>query len=223
MTVEKADAADNASSGGSRRRTLEIVTNWITALAAVAALVLSLVTYSQLNSVPLLRTDLARVLQIASVADAPTEVTSIWLQPLLTVTNESEATVLVETFVLTARPVTASMAPLAVYYFNEFAALDAEDPNLQPGARFGGYPTAFPVSRESPQAALLRFESTGAPRISSGTWSVELTVVLADRPAVVNQFCIDIDDEVVEDLPHFTLHLRDDVPAVSLTGCYTSA
>jgi hypothetical protein len=223
-TGEGQDLATGEGQAGRRsHRRLEIVTNWVTALTAVAALVLSVVTSTQVNAQPEVAVSIPSVLRLAYVQPSNAWIPIIWMQPAITINNQSQLSVVVDTTYLELQPESASDSDsIARFIWWETDQYDPEQMTWASDFRFASHPAPFVVSREEPKTPLLHLRAAQSDRLSAGISEGVFHVRLADGRDVTGHFCLDLSETALSDLRKYNnILVRVGQSGVGEPRCYT--
>ena len=218
---ETAQQHSPTSPGSSAGRRFEILTNWITALAAVAALVLSVVTYMQVNQLPALDLVVPKVMRV-SQGQGQIEV---YVQPTFTLTNKSEAPAVITDVRVRLKPPAGAggTAPNLVWWeISEFDPSD-KDPLVPAVNRFKSDPTPITVTRDRPESLMLRFSSLrqGGGSLTTGVWRGEFVISQDDAPDVTADFCIDLSNMAALSDGLLHVYMNADSTGSAHSGCHT--
>lgn len=228
--VNRVTASPQQVAAGARRRRssrtwarlVPIVTAVLTALTAVAALVLSLISTAQLNrraDMSLTMPSVLRIVQLQSRVE-------ISVQPTFTVYQKTDLTSTVTSVRLSvAPPPQINSAPPYFYWADviEYAY------DTQTGNRVGRVlsdPTPIIVTQDKPQTLMLRFIATPA-FLNAGKWEGTLTAERQGQSPLVSRFCIDISADNITSSQIGTLNAvvmrNDQSPLLTQTSnCYRS-
>jgi hypothetical protein len=203
--VDEADAP-NASAGARRtpgdgrvgkRRGWEVVTNWLSALTAVAALTLSVVTYVQVNRGANVYLTMPRVLRISAPSDDGAQ--SIYVQPTFTAdkTTDRPAVLLDMTLLVEPQDADGDMPLFPWHETVELTQSEGEDSTVR-RTRVSD-PVPILIYGSEPVAPMVWFLSASAPpALTVGELRATLLVEWQDRPSMVRDFCVDISQEAVD-------------------------
>jgi hypothetical protein len=186
---------ENGSSG--KRRWWEVATNWLSALTAVAALTLSIVTYAQLNSETNVHLTMPRVLRISAPSEDGTQ--SIYVQPAFTATKSTDrpAVLLDMTLLVEPQDENDDMPLFAWHETVELAQSDGEDATVR-RTRVSD-PVPMLIFGSEPVAPMAWFLSAAPPpTLAAGRLHATLLVEWQGRPSMVRDFCVEISQEAVK-------------------------
>jgi hypothetical protein len=206
-----------------KRSWFERLQGWTTVVTAVAALVLSITTYRQLNHRPDIQMVMPKLIRIAQ-SDT---YTWLYIQPSFTVQEKTDLTGVVSSVRVALRGPPGTNRPR--FYWWGVAAFSQ---NNGQGLSYGylADPAPLVVTQDKPQAQYLRFNSL-VPVFTIGRWNGSLIVDRQGQSPLSTSFCIDMSASALQQIQQAqgnTWYLfRNDPPdaSASLTGsgCYSLA
>jgi len=189
---------------------------WVPIVTSVAALVLSLMTWFQVQRAPEIRMDLPSITRIAG-SDF-----HVYLQPSFIVPRQYEATARIRSvrLELTRDGAVDSRAP--VFYWRESGRFERDEQGLT-NFTYAADPGPFIVGPDEPEQPILDFHATNG-LISPGRWNGVLTATRDDgEDPLVRHFCVEVTEANMADYEppddHFYIDFRSDIPGGS--GCYS--
>jgi hypothetical protein len=200
------------------RSLAERLNTWVPMVTAVAALILSFVTWAQSQRTPEVTMNLPSIIRIGAES-APSF--DVYLQPSFSVPRSYNST--------------ARISSVRLELSRDGDAEDTPDFYWHDSGGFGEYveggfgwtyaadPAPFIVGAEEPQRPTIRFSSLER-RISPGRWTATITATRGTgQEALVEHFCILVSDNDMRDYepldPSWIIDFRNDIPN-SPTDCY---
>ena len=186
--------ASDAPKGKHRR--FEVVTNWVTAFAAVAAFVLSMLTYLQVNQTPDIHTIMPKVLRMS--LPNPQGYAAIYLQPTFTANRRTERPAVLSNMSLLIEP-QASGKKMPLFVWRENFQMEQLDDGTY-ARKMVSDPTPLLVSGAEPVSPMVWFSSaTPTPAFEVGKVHATLLVEWQDRASTIHDFCIDLPQEAADE------------------------
>jgi hypothetical protein len=160
----------------------------ITALTAVAGLVLAFVNRMELNRRPEMTLTMPAVLRITHHTDGYTVV----LQPTFTVHDASEVTSVVTDLRLEVEP-QQDISPR--FEWVDIAAYIDDPVTGFPDWEYRADPAPLVVIQEQPRSDHIRFAS-GEP-LPAGRWTMQLVAIRDGQEDLIERFCVTLTDDLV--------------------------
>jgi hypothetical protein len=208
-------AAEHAS-GRPARSLAERLNTWVPMVTAVAALVLSFMTWAQSQRTPEVTMDLPAIVRIGG------DFFDVYVQPSFHVPREygSLARISAVRFEFSLDGAPESRTPN--FYWQDSGTFGQLDDGGF-GWTYATDPAPFVVGHEEPQRPTIRF-SAEEGLISPGRWSGTLTAYReAGQEPLVERFCVVVSEDDMLDYeplgPQGIIHLRNDIPNAP-TDCY---
>ena len=165
------------------RPRFRVVQDWTTTLVAVAALVISLLTWVQANSRPNVTAAMPNQFRIAQGQQG----TWIYVQPTFLVDRKSDRTVTIDTMSLRLHRVDGRV-PDPSLYWDESGQFTYDSATGGLNYQYLADPSPLIVTHDKSQAPLALF-AADRYALSAGQWNGELIAQYADSP-IVARFCI---------------------------------
>lgn len=172
-------------------RQVQFVTTVLTALTAVAALILSLMSTEQLNRRPAMTVAMPKIIRITQVGNAtqgPGWV-AISIQPTFAVDRKTDRSTVVTALHLTMIPPPGNNSLPPYFYWLEIVQYTQSQASIV--GQYLSDPTPFAVTQEKPEFPTLQFRAE-SPVVTVGKWKGTLTTERLDQSPLKNNFCIDI-------------------------------
>jgi hypothetical protein len=174
-------------------RRVQFITTALTALTAVAALVLSIITTMQLNRRPdilLTMPTIIRVTQGSLGPQYPVQV-QIAMQPTFAVYQKTDVTSIVTSVRLNMTPPPQANSAPPYFYWLDTVEYVYDLPTDKINGKFVSDPTPIVVTQDKPQTPVLRFFAMPA-WLTVGRWKGTLTAERQGQSPLVSEFCLDI-------------------------------
>ena len=207
-----------------RRRSgrLPVVAEWVTAGAAIAALVLSVVTWRELKKEPATTVSLPKLVRLAEHSDGFT----LTIQPTFTVLTRTDVTSVLSDVQLRVIPKNG-VSPS--FRWVDVAEFSMDTQTRVPVWSYLADPAAIVITQDAPYAKHLRFVSDES--LPSGLWSMTLVAVREQQSSLERDFCVDLTSAAVKQMHESAggdFILRNDrpvtvlgsLPRVPEDGCY---
>lgn len=185
-----------------KRKTGEIITSWVTTLTAVVALTLSVVTYVQVNAEADVHLIMPQHLRI-SAPDKGYQ--SIYLQPTFTADRRTERpAVLLNMSLLIESQGKSDDMPL--FEWHEVVELTQLETDERPIIRkHVSDPIPLLIYGSEPISPMIWFlPAVPSPTLHVGKLKATLLVDWEGRPSIIRDFCIEIDQNAIEDFATVT-------------------
>jgi len=240
MPTPRSEASDNVAvevnqgiAPPSRKRSLarqvELLTTTLTALTAVAALILSLISTVQLNHRPQISLTIPSVLRIAQArlpqGDTRVEVN---IQPTFAVYEKTDLTGVITSLRLNMIPPSPLNSPPPHFVWEDIIEYDYDITTGGTKGKIISDPGPIIVTQDKPQSPMLRFIANQA-LLQSGRWRATLTAERAGQPPLVSEFCVDVSDHMMSavapqgtpnTLGAFILRNDQSSPSAQTPNCY---
>jgi hypothetical protein len=178
-----------------RGRKWEVATSWVSTLTAVAALLLSVVTYVQVNGETNVHMVMPRVIRIS--AASPGGLQSIYIQPSFTATKRTDHPAILVNMSLLVEP-QASGEDMPLFVWHEVVELAQSEADATVLRTRVSDPVPLLVFGSESVSPTIWFLPTGAnPPIRAGTLRATLLVEWQGRPSIVRDLCVDVSQEAV--------------------------
>jgi hypothetical protein len=178
-----------------KHRRFEVATNWVTAFTAVAAFVLSMLTYLQVNRTPDVHVVMPNVLRVNQNENG---YVGVFLQPTFTASRKTERPAIVSNVNLLVEPQVSDKKMPSFWWVENVQMQQLED---------GTYirsmvsdPAPLLIFGSEPVSPMMWFSSeVPSPALEVGKMRMTLFVEWQDRPTISNDFCIDLTQEAFEE------------------------
>jgi hypothetical protein len=185
----------------------------VTAAAAAAALLLSGVTYVQLNVRPAVTMMMPQYVRISSVLQPGSRMELLVdLQPTFRVDKKSDVTAAVTHIVLQlSGPAAATSTSIELPWVQTIEVSEESGGNDTPAIgtiyrKYKADPVPFSVTQESAVQEMMEFRRVLASnqRLSPGVWTARLTVQRYEQDPLIRNFCMNLTEDLVASVNNAT-------------------
>lgn len=210
-------------------RRVNVITTVLTALTAVAALILSLISTTQLNRRADMLLTMPNVIRFAQgyPLGGPARA-EILIQPSFMVYQRTDITSVVTSVRLRMTPPPHTNSPPPYFFWADVVEYNYDTQTGITQGKSLSDPTPIVVTQDNPKAPILRFLATPA-FLEMGRWKGTLTVERQGQTPLVSEFCIDISTNDVStnmqfgSLNEFIMRNDQTPPSAQAPNCYRGA